>query len=329
MKIKRESKRKNDINYIEFTGVSKTYKVKTSEKGLKSAISGLFNPQYKYVNAVKDINLKVEKGETIGLIGLNGAGKTTTLKMLSGLIHPSEGKINAYGHNPWKKEKSFLKKIGLISGMKNQLWLDIPAIDSFEIEKAIYKIDEKDYISRLDYLVAAFNVENLLNIPVRKLSLGEKMKMELILVLLHNPEILLLDEPTIGLDIIAQENLRNMLEKYKTDNYCTTIITSHNMKDIESICERVLLIHNGSIVYDGTINQLKKQMCSKVVIIENVPITQLTDYGKVKKINGKVGMLVEDPKVKELIDDLENKFTGIKLRIEDVDFEEAVSAFIS
>ncbi len=241
---------------IEVHHVIKRYKVKQQSES-KSWFSNLFKNEYKTITAVQDISFHIEKGEMVGLIGLNGAGKTTTLKMLAGLIHPTEGWIDVNGFVPKELKKDYLKEIGLVMGNKSQLWWDISAYDSFELEGHIYGLKEKEIEQKVKELAALLDVMNLLRTPVRKLSLGERMKMELILVLLHEPSILLLDEPTIGLDIISQNKLREFIKLYNKEHQATMIITSHNMKDIEQLCEKVIVIDHGTVIYDGQIENLK------------------------------------------------------------------------
>ncbi|MDY6065926.1 MAG: ATP-binding cassette domain-containing protein [Finegoldia sp.] len=238
---------------IEVNNVSKDYKVKQeSNKGFVN----LFIPEYKKVNAVCKISFYIEKGEMVGLIGLNGAGKTTTLKMLAGLIHPSAGNITINGFTPKDLKKDFLKDIGLVMGNKSQLWWDISAQASFEFEGAIYGLKEKEIKERVSYLAEVLNVSDLLRTPVRKLSLGERMKMELILVLLHNPSIVFMDEPTLGLDIISQKSLRAFIKSYHKERKATMIITSHNMRDVEELCDRIIVLDNGLIIYDGSVDDI-------------------------------------------------------------------------
>lgn len=239
---------------IEVNQVAKRYKVKQqSQKGLIS----LFHADYKTVSAVRGMSFNIDKGEMIGLIGLNGAGKTTTIKMLSGLIHPSEGEIIVDGFIPKELKKDYLKEIGLVMGNKSQLWWDVSAYASFELEGAIYGLSDCEIKKRVDMLSKILDVTDLLRTPVRKLSLGERMKMELLLVLLHNPSILFLDEPTIGLDILTQKKLREFIKKYNKEHMATMIITSHNMKDVEELCDRIIVLDHGTIIYDGTIEKLK------------------------------------------------------------------------
>lgn len=235
----------------------KTYRVRQQTES-KNIFRNLFKSEYRYVKAVQDISFEIEKGEMVGLIGLNGAGKTTTLKMLSGLIHPSEGTVTVNGFTPHELKKDFLKRIGLVMGNKSQLWWDISSYDSFELEGQIYGLASRQIKEKVDELADLLDVTELLRTPVRKLSLGERMKMELILVLLHEPSILFLDEPTIGLDIISQKKVRDFVKGYNSEKKSTTIITSHNMKDVEELCQRIIVIDHGTVIYDGLIEDLKK-----------------------------------------------------------------------
>ncbi|MGE9994763.1 ABC transporter ATP-binding protein [Peptoniphilaceae bacterium SGI.137] len=238
---------------IEVNQVVKRYRVKQqSQKWL----ANLFHAEYRTAAAVRGISFHIDKGEMVGLIGLNGAGKTTTLKMLSGLIHPSEGTILVDGFTPKELKSDYLKKIGLIMGNKSQLWWDVSAYASFELEGAIYGLKDDTIRQKAETLAEFLDVRDLLKTPVRKLSMGERMKMELILVLLHDPSILFFDEPTIGLDILSQKKLREFIKRYHQEHMATMIITSHNMRDVEELCDRILVIDHGTILYDGTIAAL-------------------------------------------------------------------------
>ncbi|MDO4712245.1 MAG: ATP-binding cassette domain-containing protein, partial [Peptostreptococcaceae bacterium] len=240
---------------IRISNVSKVYKIRErSDKGL---FSNLFKGNYKHVEAVKNIDLCIGEGERVGLIGSNGAGKTTTLKMLAGLIHPTEGSIDINGFEPKKLQNEYLMEIGLVMGNKSQLWWDISSYDSFLLEGYIYGLHKDEIERRIEELADLLDVKPLLKTPVRKLSLGERMKMELILVLLHQPSILFLDEPTLGLDIISQKKLREFINRYNSERRSTMIITSHNMRDVEELCDRVIVIDRGCIIYDGLIEDLK------------------------------------------------------------------------
>lgn len=266
---------------IKVNDLCKTYKVPQKEEGLINSVKAFFHREYRSVEAVKNISFIINDCEIVGLIGLNGAGKTTTLKLLSGLICPTSGSVDVMGYSPWKKENEFLKKIGFLMGNKSQLSWDVAAIDSFTLEANIYKINRHEFKENLNELATLLEVEELLYTPVRKLSLGERMKMELILTLLHNPHVLYLDEPTLGLDIISQNSIRSFLCKYRDNKKATIIITSHNMKDIEEICERAIILDKGSIIYDGSIQKLKHEYSNiKLVKIRYAKDDFVNVFGK-------------------------------------------------
>lgn len=277
------------MTVIHVKQLSKKFKVPQKGRGLRNSISFLFNKNFKNVDAVKKIDFDIQEKEIVGLVGLNGAGKTTTLKMLTGLIYPTEGSVEVLGFNPWERKNEFLKNIGFLMGNKSQLWWDLPAIDSFCLEGEIYNIEKKELNQRIEELTKLLEVFHLLNTPVRKLSLGERMKMELALVLLHRPQILFLDEPTIGLDIISQKNIRKFLHDYREDRGATILITSHNMKDIEEICSRMIIINEGEILYDDSILKLKeKHDDEKVINIKYLDKKILeTIKSDIEGINGK------------------------------------------
>lgn len=320
---------KRNGDAIILDNVSKQYKVRLTENGAWKMIKGTFKPQYKYVEAVKNINLKIGKGEMVGIVGLNGAGKTTTLKILAGLISPSSGKVQVLDHNPWDKKKSYLRKIGMVAGQRNQLWSDLPAIDTFKVEKAIYGISDIEFKQRLGILIRLFNVEHLMNIQVRKLSLGEKMKFELINTLLHNPELLLLDEPTIGLDIFSQKAMRSFLKEYNEKTNCTTLITSHNMKDIESICNRLIIIDKGTIIYDGNINGLKSEYSRKVIFEKRYNDKEIEKYGVVKVIDDKTVIFVKEDQISDFMRCINESYKQINYSIQELDFDDKIEHYIS
>src|SRR3954465_823181 len=236
---------------IEAHGLSKTYRVFQKKDGLLGAVRGLFRREYKEVRAVDGVNFSIEPGEMVAFLGPNGAGKTTTLKMLSGLIYPSRRAARVLGFVPWERADAFRRRFSLIMGQKNQLWWDLPAADSFQLHREIYSLPAEQFNRTLDELTGLFGVEELTRQPVRELSLGERMKMELIAALLHQPQLLLLDEPTIGLDVIAQVAIQKCLREYNTARGVTMLLTSHYMRDVEALCSRVLVIAQGRVIYDG------------------------------------------------------------------------------
>jgi ABC-2 type transport system ATP-binding protein len=236
--------------------LTKTYITFEKEEGLKGSIKSLFKKKTIQKDAMTNFDLEIEEGEFIGLIGQNGAGKTTLIKMLTGIIKPSQGEISVFGYKPYELKDEFKKSYSVVMGQKSQLWWDLPAIDSFLLNKELYEIKDEDYKKNLSFFVELLGVEKLLKIQVRNLSLGERMKMELILALLHNPSILFLDEPTIGLDVIAQKQIRQFLKEINKEKGTTIILTSHYMEDIKYLCDRAVVVRNGTKIYDGSLDSI-------------------------------------------------------------------------
>lgn len=252
----------------------KTYTTFEKEEGLKGSIKSLFRKKAIQKVAIKSFNLEIKQGEFIGLIGQNGAGKTTLIKMLTGIIHPSEGEISVFDFKPYELQDDFKKIYSVVMGQKSQLWWDLPSVESFLLNKELYSISDNQYKETLEFLVKLLDVEKLLKIQVRNLSLGERMKMELILALLHNPRILFLDEPTIGLDVIAQKQIRQFLKEINEEKGVTIILTSHYMEDIKYLCDRAVVIRNGSKIYDGSLESIINtyQFYKTITItFENIP----------------------------------------------------------
>ena len=239
---------------IEIEKLSKSYRVYQKKEGLLPSIGGLFRRRYRTVEAVRSVDLEVRQGEFVAFLGPNGAGKTTTLKLLSGVITPTSGTARVMGFVPWKRENAYRRRFALVMGQKNQLWWDLPAAESFRLHQQIYRIEPERFRRTCDELSAMLQVRALLSQPVRELSLGERMKMELIAALLHSPEVLFLDEPTIGLDVIAQHNVQEFLRHYQEDRKVTILLTSHYMKDVLALCRRVVIIALGRIIYDGSLS---------------------------------------------------------------------------
>ncbi len=266
--------------------LSRTFKVNQKQPGLSGAVKTFFQPQHKLVHAVDEISFKIEPGELVGFIGPNGAGKTTTLKMLSGLLYPSAGQIDVLGFQPFDRRPDFLKKIALVMGQKNQLIFDLPAMDSFLLNQAIYEIPEKKFKLKLKELTGLLNVEDLLTTPVRKLSLGQRMKMELVAALLHEPEVLFLDEPSIGLDVVAQQNVREFVRDYNQQHQATIILTSHYMGDVRELCSRLVVINHGRIIFDGSFNSLIQRYArNKLVTVELAEETSRASLEKIGKLD--------------------------------------------
>ena len=259
------------MSIIEVRGLAKSYRVYQKQEGLKESLRGLFRREYKEVQAVKGIDLDVEQGEFVAFLGPNGAGKTTTLKLLSGVINPTSGTATVMGHVPWQRKNEYRRRFALVMGQKNQLWWDLPAKESYRLHQHIYGVPSDQFDKTLSELTELLDVTKLLDQPVRELSLGERMKMELIAAMLHSPDVLFLDEPTIGLDVIAQHNIQEFLKFYQEQRKITILLTSHYMKDIAALCKRVVIIAGGSIEYDGSLSGIIDQFSSHKIITLQFP----------------------------------------------------------
>lgn len=260
------------MKVIEATQLSKTYQVPERESGLRASLRSLVSPRYQSVEAVRAVDFSIQAGEMVALIGPNGAGKTTTLKMLTGLLYPSGGEVSVLGYRPFQRKSEFLQRISIVLGNKSQMLWDIPALDTFHVLGEIYHIPRVTLKERIDELVAMLDMSEILLKPVRNLSLGERMKCELVASLLHRPEILFLDEPTLGLDISVQNRLRSFILEYNQRYNATILLTSHYMVDIERLCSRVLLIHHGQLLFDGALKDLAHKIDSVKLI--NVTLSE-------------------------------------------------------
>jgi ABC-2 type transport system ATP-binding protein len=244
------------VSVIRVANLSKIFKVPEREAGLREAAKSLVRRRHREVHAVEGISFEIEAGEVVGFLGPNGAGKTTTLKMLSGLLYPTSGEATVLGHVPSKRERELLRRITLVMGNRNQLQWDLPAVDSFELNRAIYRIPRDEFHRTRDELVELLEIEDLVRKPVRNLSLGERMKVEIVGALLHRPQVLFLDEPTIGLDVTMQKRIRTFVDDYNRRNDATVLLTSHYMADVEALCRRVIVVHHGRILFDGELGAL-------------------------------------------------------------------------
>jgi ABC-2 type transport system ATP-binding protein len=270
---------------IEVRNLVKSYRVYKKQEGLKESIRGLFRREYREVQAVRGIDLTVQQGEFVAFLGPNGAGKTTTLKLLSGVINPTSGTASVMGFTPWERSNEYRRRFALVMGQKNQLWWDLPAQESYRLHQQIYAIDPADFTRSLDELTELLDVRELLGQPVRELSLGERMKMELIAALLHSPDVLFLDEPTIGLDVIAQHRIQQFLRYYQEKRQITILLTSHYMKDIAALCRRVVIIASGQIKYDGSLaGIIDKFSGNKIVTLQFADGDEPTDLAKVGEL---------------------------------------------
>jgi ABC-2 type transport system ATP-binding protein len=315
---------------IEAIDLTKTYRVSQKKEGLLGALRGLYRRDYKEVRAVDGVSFRIEPGEMVAFLGPNGAGKTTTLKMLSGLIYPASGSAQVLGFTPWDREDAFRRRFALVMGQKNQLWWDLPAADSFQLHREIYSLAGPAFQKTLNELTELFNVKQLTRQPVRELSLGERMKMELIAALLHQPQLLLLDEPTIGLDIVAQATIQRCLKDYNAVHGVTMLLTSHYMRDVEALCSRVLVISHGKVIYDGALSGITEQFGrSKLVKLhfggETTP-DDLARFGEVVSRDGPVADLrIERTRVAEVLGVILDRHTVLDMSVQDPPLDQVIA----
>ncbi len=299
---------------IQVTNLSKSFSSHVKEPGLKGSLKALVKREKKIKEALKSVTLKIDQGEIVGLIGANGAGKTTLVKILAGIVHPTAGDVSVLGYRPWERDNGYRKQMSLIMGQKNQVWWDLPALDSFLLLKEIYQIDDATYKQSIEFLADTLMVKDQLKTQVRKLSLGERMKIELMAALLHRPKVIFLDEPTIGLDISAQKAVRKFLRDYQKEWQPMTILTSHYMEDIKELCPRVVIIKEGEFVYDGALSDIQKLLGDEKVLSVttaektfkvNVPRLELAR--KTQEIFEKDEVLdlnIMDPSVEDIIESI-------------------------
>jgi ABC-2 type transport system ATP-binding protein len=315
---------------IEARELTKTYRVFQKKEGLLGALRGLYRREYKTVQAVDRVSFSIEPGEMVAFLGPNGAGKTTTLKMLSGLIYPSAGTAEVLGFVPWHRADAFRRRFSLVMGQKNQLWWDLPAADSFQLHREIYSLPRDEFNRTLGELTELFHVEQLTRQPVRELSLGERMRMELIAALLHRPQLLLLDEPTIGLDVVAQVTIQKCLKEYNSLRGVTMLLTSHYMRDVEALCSRVLVITHGHLVYDGPLSGITEQFgrdkLVKLQFDEAPPPGELQRYGEVVRREGPVvDLKVDRTRVAEVLGSILDRFTVIDMSVQDPPLDQMIA----
>lgn len=312
---------------IQVKDLSKTYMVSDRAGGLGAALRGLFRRQKKAVRAVDSISFEVEAGEVVGFLGPNGAGKTTTLKMLSGLLYPTAGEARVLGHTPHEREKDYLRQITLVTGQRNQLVWDIPASDSYELFKAVYDLTPQDYKRTLDAFVELLELEELIRKPVRNLSLGERMKVEIAGSLLHRPRVLFLDEPTLGLDITMQRRIRRFFSEYNRREGATILLTSHYMADVVALCRRVIVIHQGHILFDGDLGELVRRFTThkRVMVKPEDQRVELSGYGEImSRDSGAVALRVPRDQVSAVTARLLAEVPIIDLSVEDPPIEDVI-----
>jgi ABC-2 type transport system ATP-binding protein len=314
---------------IEATELTKTYRVFQKQEGVLGAIRGLYHREYREVRAVDRISFTIEPGEMVAFLGPNGAGKTTTLKMLSGLIYPTAGDVRVLDFVPWQRADKFRRQFSLVMGQKNQLWWDLPAGDSFQLHREIYSIPLGDFQKTLGELTEILGVGTLTKQAVRELSLGERMKMELIAALLHRPRLLLLDEPTIGLDVVAQAAIQKCLRDYHDQRGVTMLLTSHYMRDVEALCDRVLVINHGVLVYDGPLSGIIERFSeSKLVKLqfEHLAPDNLEQFGQVVRSEGPFADLrIERTKVALALGAILDRHALADVSVEDPPLEEVIA----
>lgn len=324
---------------IQVKDLQKNFSIKTKQPGLKGSVRSIFRPEFKHIEAVNGISFEVEEGEMLAFIGPNGAGKSTTIKMMTGILYPTSGDINVLGFNPMKERKKLSYQIGTVFGQKSQLWFHLPPYDSFKLLGHIYEVEEQKLNKRIAFLTEIFEIEELLNIPVRKLSLGQRIRCEIAASLLHEPKIIFFDEPTIGLDVIVKQKIRDLIKQINQEEKTTIFLTSHDAGDIEELCRRVIVINHGDIVTDDSVKNLKSDYLKNKIIqvqykekvdlqMEHVKIlknkgydvkievdtfqmpideviTKLTQLGKV------VDITIEDPPLEEIIADIYKTKKGV------------------
>ena len=316
--------------YVEH--LKKDFSYYRKETGIRGSLHNIFHREKLIKEAVKDISFSVEKGEMVGFLGPNGAGKTTTLKMLSGILYPTAGRAEVDGFVPWERKNEFKRKISIVMGQKNQLWWDLPASDSFYLNKCIFGVEDYAYREVVTELAELLDVKDLVNVQVRRLSLGERMKMEILAALIHRPDILFLDEPTIGLDILSQQKIRKFLKYYNEQWKTTVIITSHYMADIEALCDRTVIINQGQLVYDGELADINRLLGGRKLLTVKtsgaVDEKAWTAFGTVREIHS-AGAVLEIPheQTREILTAILNGLPVEDFNVTEIPLEESIARF--
>ena len=319
---------------ISVSHLSKQYRIYKKEPGIMGSLRSLFKRSYEISKAVDDISFSIEQGELVGFIGPNGAGKTTTLKCLSGLIYPTSGEIKVLGHTPFDRNHDYLRSISLVMGQKSQLWWDLPPIESYLLYKEMYDISSTHFKNTLNELVELLELKDILQVQVRKLSLGQRMKCELVAQLLHSPKILFLDEPTIGLDIVMQQKIRSFVREYNTKYNATIILTSHYMDDVKELCKRVIIINHGKLLYDGALSKIvsKHTQLKKISVVfeKEVPKNELEKLGVIISYDRMNAVIeIQKEKAPETTSYLLSHYPVEDLTIEEPQIEEIISTIFS
>ncbi|MEK7858100.1 MAG: ATP-binding cassette domain-containing protein [Elusimicrobiota bacterium] len=314
---------------LEVRGLTKVYRSPEKDPGLSGALASLFHRRFRETRAVDAISFDIAEGELVGFLGVNGAGKTTTLKMLSGLLTPTSGSADVLGHTPWRREGAFQRQFSLVMGQRSQLWWELPAQETFRLNQVIYGLSEADYRRNLGELVDLLELEECLSVPVKKLSLGQRMRAELAAALLHRPKLLLLDEPTLGLDVVMQKKVREFIREYNRRTKATIVLTSHNMDDVVALCPRVLIIERGALLYDGPLGELVAEYADHKVIraVFERPVTaaELAPLGKVIEADGLHAVLeVPRAQVSKMAAELLRALPVVDLTIEEAAIDDIV-----
>ncbi|KSV59211.1 ABC transporter ATP-binding protein [Acetivibrio ethanolgignens] len=316
-------------NCIEVKNLTKSFEYYKKEEGVRGSVKNFFHRKKLIKESVRNVSFNIEESEFVGFLGPNGAGKTTTLKMLSGILFPTTGEIDILGYTPWERKDEFKRQFSIIMGQKNQLWWDLPAKESLYLNKCIYGISDEEYKKTINMLAALLEVGHVMDVQVRRLSLGERMKLEIIAALLHKPKIIFLDEPTIGLDMVSQKNIRNFLKYYNKEYKATILLTSHYMKDIEDLCSRIIVINEGSIVYDGKNEDINSIYNNKKIISlkfsDEVEAEMLKEFGRLRKCDRlEAEIEVEKDAVKDLLWKVTNSLPINDFSISDIPLEEGL-----
>ena len=324
------------MSAIEVSGLTKAFRTYKKLPGISGAVKGLFHRQYEQTLAVNAVSFKIEPGELVGFLGPNGAGKTTTLKMLAGLLYPTSGTAKVLGHTPWERHDDYRRQFALVLGQKNQLWWDLPARESLELNAKIYGIPADRFKKTVEELTNLLGVKDKLNVNVRELSLGERMKMELIASLLHQPKVLFLDEPTIGLDVTSQKTVRDFIRQHNAEQKTTIILTSHYMADIQELCDRVIIIDHGKIFFDGKLNEIVDRFADfKLVTIQcknadKLEANKLSSYGEiVEKDSHAIKLKVKRDRVIPVCKTLLDKLPVTDIDIQEVPIEDVIRQIFS
>jgi len=317
-------------NVLEINGLSKVFKSRVKESGFKGSVKNLFNPDYKTIKAVDDISFSIEKGEITAFIGPNGAGKSTTIKLITGILYPDTGNISVLGMNPHKDRKKLSYRIGTVFGQKSQLWYHLPPADSFDLLGSIYNMSSSETKKRVDYLTEVFEIGSFLNQAVRKLSLGQRIRCEIAASLIHSPEILFLDEPTIGLDVVVKQRIRDLITRINSDSGVTVFLTSHDTGDIEKICRRAIVINEGQMVWDGSVKDMKYTLLNRRIV--NVRLEEAYSLNmngvellKEKGHSAKLEVDLSKTSMKHVMSELVNKHNINDISISTIPMDEVIS----